>query len=97
MPTSASAQQRRRSVHSETGPVVPFPAERRVAHIRRCADELDNLHGEDARLYWLRVCRELAEELRKLGSSENNARQAVLAFQDEVQQELFRLHHADDV
>lgn len=97
MPTSASAPQRRRSVHSQAGPVVPFPAERRVAHIRRCADELDNLHGEDARLYWLRVCRELAEELRKLGSSENNARQAVLAFQDEVQQELFRLHHADDV
>ena len=40
------------------------------------------------------VCRELAEELRKLGSSEHQARAAVFAFQDEVQQELSRLHQA---
>jgi len=95
MPPLASVQPRRHSITTDT--VVPFPAERRTAQIRHCAGELDGLQGEDARLYWIRVCRELAEELRKLGSSENQARTAVLAFQDEVQQELFRMHHAEDV
>ena len=95
MPPNASAQPRRRSIASETGPVVPFPAERRTAHIRRCAGDLNELQGEDARLYWQKVCRELADELRKLGSNENQARAAVFAFQDEVQQELFRKHHTE--
>jgi hypothetical protein len=95
MPSPASAQPRRRSIAAESGPVIPFPVERRTAHVRHCAGELDGLHGEDARLYWQRVCRELAEELRKLGSCENQARAAVFAFQDEVQQELFRRHHSD--
>lgn len=94
MPPFASAQQRRRSTADET--VVPFPAERRTAHVRQCAGELDGLHGEDARLYWMKVCRELAAELRKLGSNENQARAAVFAFQDEVQQELSRRHHAEN-
>lgn len=96
MPPVAAIQPHRRSVANENGPVVPFPAERRTAHVRRCAGELDGLHGEEARLYWLKVCRELAAELQKLGSSENQARAAVFAFQDEVQQELMRLHQADE-
>jgi len=95
MPRHAAIQPSRRPAAAERGPVVPFPAERRTAQIRRCAGELDGLHGEDARLYWLKVCRELADELRKLGSSENQARAAVFAFQDEVQQELSRMHSGD--
>ncbi|WP_411035913.1 DUF6074 family protein [Shinella sp. BYT-45] len=95
MPPFASAQPRR-SIADETGPVVPFPAERRIAHVRHCAGELDGLQGEDARLYWMKVCRELADELRKLGSNEHQARAAVFAFQDEVQQELFRMHHTEN-
>lgn len=95
MPPYASAPMRRSTV-TETGPVVPFPAERRTAHIRQCAGELDALQGEDARLYWLRVCRELAEELRKLGSTDGQARAAVFAFQDEVQQELMRMHDVQE-
>ncbi|OJU87205.1 MAG: hypothetical protein BGO06_02255 [Shinella sp. 65-6] len=96
MPSFASAQPRR-SIAAKSGHVVPFPAERRTAHVRRCAGELDGLQGEDARLYWMKVCRELAEELRKLGTSENQARAAVFAFQDEVQQELSRMHLAEDL
>ena len=96
MPPYASALMRHRSVAAETGPVVPFPAERRTAHVRQCAGELDVLQGEEALLYWRKVCRELAEELRKLGSSEDGARAAVFAFQDEVQQELLRLHDAEE-
>jgi len=96
MPSHASAHQRRRTTSAMTSPVVPFPAERRTAHVRRCAGELDGLHGEDARLYWLRVCRELAAELRKFGSDESQARAAVFAFQEEVQQELLRLHDGTD-
>jgi len=95
MPSHASAHPRRRSTIAEASPVVPFPAERRTAHVRRCAGELGGLHGEDARLYWLKVCRELAEELRKFGSDESQARAAVFAFQDEVQQELLRLHEEE--
>lgn len=94
MPPLATAQPRHRSSATET--VVPFPAERRTAHVRQCAGELDGLQGEEARLYWMRVCRALAEQLRKLGSSENQARAAVFAFQDEVQQELTRRHHAEE-
>ena len=96
MPPYASAQMRRRSITNETGPVVPFPAERRTAQIRHCAGELDGLQGDAARLYWRKVCRELADEMRKLGSSEDGARAAVFAFQDEVQQELLRMHHAEE-
>ncbi|MCP8895235.1 hypothetical protein KYK29_09845 [Shinella daejeonensis] len=90
MSSHASAQ-RRRSTHSSAAgvnPVVPFPVDRRIAHVRRCAHELDALHGEEARLYWIRVCRELAEELRRLGSSDADLRAAVFSFQDEVQREL---------
>lgn len=90
MPSHAPAPRRRPSPASalERRPVVPFPAERRIAEVRRCAGELDALHGEAARTYWQRVCRELAEELRRLGSSESELRTAVFAFQDEVQREL---------
>jgi len=95
MPSPASVQPRHRSTDIETGPVVPFPAARRTAHVRQCAGELGGLHGEDARRYWLKVCRELADDLLKFGSSESQARSAVLAFQDEVQRELLRQHEAE--
>ena len=52
MPPFASAQ-RRRSIANDTGPVIPFPAERRTAHVRRCAGDLDVLQGDDARNYWM--------------------------------------------
>lgn len=84
MPSHAPAARRRRLPET----IVPFPADRRTAHVRRCASELDSLNGEAARTYWQRVCRELAEELRRLGRSEAELRAAVFAFQDEVQREL---------
>lgn len=84
MPSHAPAARRRPLPDA----VVPFPAERRTAHVRRCASELDALQGEAARHYWQRVCRELAEELRRLGRSEAELRAAVFAFQDEVQRAL---------
>ncbi|MCJ8054869.1 DUF6074 family protein [Shinella curvata] len=96
MPPYASAQMHRRFVATDTGPVVPFPAERRTAQIRQCAGELDGLQGEDALLYWRKVCRELADEMRRLGSSDDGARAAVFAFQDEVQQELMRMHLVEE-
>jgi hypothetical protein len=89
--SSHAPAQRRRSMSrhaAEASAVVPFPIDRRTAHVRHCASELDALQGEAARQYWLRVCRELAEELRNLGSSEPDMRAAVFAFQDEVQREL---------
>lgn len=98
MPHPVPVRTRRSSpaLAEEAGPVVPFPAERRTADVRRCAGELDGLNGEAARLYWQRVCRALADELLKLGSSETDMRAAVFAFQDEVQRELIRRHETGE-
>lgn len=79
---------------SRTGP-VPFPMARRTGIVRRCAAELEALHGEAAQRYWRAECRKLADELLALGCAEAEMRLQVLDFQDEVQAELRRRHLAD--
>ncbi len=73
---------------------VPFPIARRTGVVRRCATELETLHGEPALRYWRAECRRLAEELLALGCDEAEMRLQVLDFQDEVQAELRRRHLA---
>lgn len=73
---------------------VPFPMARRTGIVRRCAAELEALHGEPALRYWRAECRKLAEELLALGCDEAEMRLQVLDFQDEVQAELGRRHQA---
>ena len=70
--------------------VVPFPLAGQVNTIRRCAAELENVHGEAALQYWKTECRALAEKLRALGTEEEAIRQQVMAFQTEVQVEMMR-------
>lgn len=72
--------------------VVPFPLAGRTAFIRRCAAELENIHGSDAVQYWRGKCRQLAEQLLSLGCSEDEMRAEVATFQDQVQAELMRRH-----
>lgn len=74
--------------------VVPFPMARRLSTIRICAADLEDLHGDDAVRYWRRECRKLADELLALGCSEEDMREQVMAFQAEVQAELWQRHQS---
>jgi hypothetical protein len=70
--------------------VVPFPLSGQASTIRRCARELENVHGDEALQYWKTECRALAERLSSLGCSEEAVRHQVLSFQTEVQVEMMR-------
>jgi hypothetical protein len=70
--------------------VVPFPLSGQASTIRRCARELEDVHGDEALRYWKTECRALAERLRNLGCSEDAIRSQVMAFQTEVQVEMMR-------
>jgi len=70
--------------------VVPFPLSGQAGTIRRCARELENVHGDEALHYWKTECRALAERLSVLGCSEDTIRSQVMAFQTEVQVEMMR-------
>ena len=70
--------------------VVPFPLAGQVNTVRRCASELENIHGDAALQYWKTECRALAEKLRALGCEEDAISQQVMAFQTEVQVEMMR-------
>lgn len=80
---------------ASTRTAVPFPMARRRGIVRRCAAELEALHGEPALRYWRTECRKLADELAALGCDESEMRLQVLDFQDEVQAELQRRHQAE--
>ena len=70
--------------------IVPFPLYGQVGTIRRCARDLENIHGDVALHYWKRECRALAENLRRLGCDEEEISVQVLTFQTEVQVEMMR-------
>jgi hypothetical protein len=74
------------------GNIVVFPVAGRAGDIERCARELDAKHGTDAADYWRTECRKLAAELSAIGLSEDEVREQVLNFQDEVQSQLLRRH-----
>ena len=69
---------------------VPFPLAGQVSLVRRCASELENVHGEAALQYWKTECRALAARLKTLGCTEEAISQQVMAFQTEVQVEMMR-------
>ena len=69
---------------------VPFPLAGQVSLVRRCASELENIHGEAALQYWKTECRALAARLKTLGCAEEAISQQVMAFQTEVQVEMMR-------
>lgn len=81
---------RRKETMADAEKVVAFPLSSRTATIRRCASELETVHGEAAVAYWRTECRALAENLAKLNCSDEDIRQQVMAFQTEVQVEMMR-------
>lgn len=68
-----------------------FPADRRRADIKRCAQALLDIHGEDANRFWRSEMAALAKGLMQQGaSSEEISHQAGL-FMNAVQMELQHL------
>lgn len=77
------------SMSSQTSDrVIAFPLIGQTRLIRRCASELENLHGEDALRYWKSECRALAARLKNLGCEDEDISRQVMAFQTEVQVEM---------
>lgn len=68
-----------------------FPADRRLADIRRCAQALLNLHGEAANTYWRAQMAEFAAGLARQGASSEAIAQQADLFMSAVQNELQRL------
>ena len=73
-----------------TGEIVAFPLFGRTSLIRRCAAELEALHGDPAVDYWRAACRALAADLAALGGDETDIHHQVMDFQTEVQLEMMR-------
>jgi len=76
--------------------VIAFPAKNRIADIKRCAQMLDDLHGEEANRFWRDECRALAARLLNLGYSDSAMRQEVADFQGAVQAELWASAHQEE-
>ena len=70
--------------------IIAFPLSGRTNLIRRCAVELEAVHGEAAVTYWRTACRNLADDLVTLGCDENDIHHQVMDFQTEVQLEMMR-------
>jgi Family of unknown function (DUF6074) len=83
-----TVKRERMSVANMTDRVVAFPLSNRTSTIRRCARELENIHGAAATRYWRTECTALADGLKAIGLPEDEIRQQVMAFQTEVQIEL---------
>lgn len=75
--------------------VAHFPADRRTADIRRCAQALIHVHGEEANRYWRSEMAQIAAMLTEQGASpEEIAHQGAL-FMNAVQIELQHLFAAE--
>jgi hypothetical protein len=72
------------------GGIIAFPLSARTSLIRRCAAELEAVHGEAAVAYWRSACRALADDLARVGSDEDDIHFQVMDFQTEVQLEMMR-------
>ncbi|MGF9691609.1 MULTISPECIES: DUF6074 family protein [unclassified Rhizobium] len=73
-----------------------FPADRRTADIRRCAQALLTLHGEEANQYWRSEMRAIAAELAQQGAEPQEISRQAALFMNAVQMELQALFAADD-
>jgi hypothetical protein len=69
--------------------VIAFPAKNRIGDIKRCADMLNTLHGQEAAEFWRSECRAMAAHLVTLGYDDDAMRHEVMDFQDAVQAALW--------
>ncbi|HEU0118764.1 MAG TPA: DUF6074 family protein [Alphaproteobacteria bacterium] len=75
--------------------LLPFPADRRTRDIRRCAEALLQLHGEEANRFWRSEMASLAAALISQGMDEGEISRQAALFMHAVQMEL-QLAFAED-
>lgn len=68
--------------------LLQFPADRRTADVRRCADALQRLHGEEANRFWRTEMAQFAKGFRAQGVDEEEIRHQAAIFMHAVQMEL---------
>lgn len=73
-----------------------FPADRRTAEIRRCAQALVNLQGEAANLFWRREMAAFAARLTEQGVAGWEISHQAALFMNAVQLELQQLFADQD-
>lgn len=72
--------------------VICFPAHRQRSEIKRCAGNLDRLHGEAASRYWREEMRLLAARLSAIGMCEVEVSRQALLFTGAVMEEMQRAY-----
>ncbi|RSC36397.1 hypothetical protein EGT36_03180 [Agrobacterium sp. FDAARGOS_525] len=72
--------------------VVCFPVHRQRSEIKRCAGNLDRLHGEAASRYWREEMRHLAARLSAIGMCEAEVSRQALLFTGAVMEEMQRAY-----
>jgi hypothetical protein len=75
--------------------VLQFPANRRAGEVKRCADALQKLNGEEANRFWRSQMSLFAAELRELGASEEEISRQAGSYMWAVQAELELLFIAE--
>lgn len=68
--------------------VTQFPADRRLAEVRRCAALLQDLHGEEANRFWRSEMIRFAAAMRIAGAEDEEIRLQAGFFLKAVQIEL---------
>jgi hypothetical protein len=72
--------------------VVCFPAHRQRSEIKRCAGNLDRMHGEAASRYWREEMRLLAARLSAIGMCDAEVSKQALHFTGAVMEEMQRAY-----
>jgi hypothetical protein len=68
--------------------LMQFPADRRAAEVRRCAQALRTLHGQEANLFWRSEMALFSAELSAQGASVEEISHQASLFMNAVQLEL---------
>lgn len=76
--------------------LVQFPADRRTADIRRCAEALHSIHGHEANLFWRSEMLHFAEAMRSQGVAEEEISRQAGLFMHAVQIELQMMFAGQD-
>lgn len=76
--------------------LVQFPADRRTADIRRCAEALNNVHGHEANLFWRQEMAKFAGSMRAQGVAEEEISRQAALFMHAVQMELQMMFAHED-
>jgi hypothetical protein len=73
--------------------LLQFPADKRLAEVRRCAEQLLNLHGEAANRFWRAEMIRFVGQMRGMGADEDEIRSQAELFLRAVQTVTEELHH----